>query len=211
MRTGNAAITWARENRNRAPAGHGSTYAGQSRTWYRMCLQYVRLSYGIPGGTANAGLAWDRAQHKHRTDNSSSIPRGVPVFWELPSVADHVALSAGDGWCWSNDVQTPGKCNKVRIDDITRAWNGTLLGWTEDLNGVRVWTPPRRRKTKNITAALSAKTRAARVYALKKVVENGSRKAASAARVWLAALEARDDANEQIAEARAVLKEQERR
>lgn len=108
----------------------------------RLCLQFVRMAFGLPAVYPDAGTAWDRAVHRHTVTQGSQVPRGVPVFWELPSVADHVALSLGDGWCLSNDIKRRGRIDRVRIDSITTAWGGQLLGWTEDLNGTRVYDAP---------------------------------------------------------------------
>lgn len=110
------------------------------QNWYRYCLKFVRMAFGLDGGTPDAGKAWDWARYKHRTSDPNSIPANVPVFWELPSVADHVAYSVGGGWCLSNDIRRTGKIDLVRIDEITRRWGGRLLGWTEDLNGKRVYS-----------------------------------------------------------------------
>lgn len=111
-------------------------------TWYRYCLAFVRIAFGRPGGTPDAGQAWDVAKHKHRTSDPQDIPADAPVFWELPSVADHVAYSLGDGWCLSNDILRSGEIDRVRIQTITSRWGAQLLGWTEDLNGDIVWTLP---------------------------------------------------------------------
>jgi GH25 family lysozyme M1 (1,4-beta-N-acetylmuramidase) len=111
--------------------------------WDNLCLRFVRLAFGVdyvgnwPTSERDAGRAWDRAIHKHRTTDPKTIPRGVPVFWELNTEADHVALSLGDGWCLSNDFVVNGRIDRVRIADISARW-GRLLGWTEDLVGNRV-------------------------------------------------------------------------
>lgn len=111
--------------------------------WDNLCLSFVRQSFGIdyvgdwPTSERQAGRAWDRAKHKHPTSDAGAIPRGVPVFWELATEADHVALSLGNGWCLSNDFVVDGRIDKVRIADISNRW-GRLLGWTEDLVGNRV-------------------------------------------------------------------------
>lgn len=196
-RIGAEAIAWARRNADRPPAGLGAT----DGTWFRMCLQFVRSALGLPGGIANAGLAWDRATRKHRTSNPADIPAGVPVFWELPSVEDHVALSIGGGLCISTDARRRGAADVVAIDSITRGWNAQLLGWTEDLNGVLIWTapaPPARKPTVNITRALTAKTRGARRRALERVAERGGKAAAAAARRWLAAMDEVDEARRDL-------------
>lgn len=136
-RTTRDAITWGR-------AWIGSTQKAPttSGTWYRWCLVFVRSCLGVDALHPSAGAAWDNAQRKHRTSDPSEIPAGVPVFWETPGEADHIALSVGDGRCLSNDIRTPGRIDEVPIDEITRTWGATLLGWTEDLNGVTVYTPP---------------------------------------------------------------------
>lgn len=108
----------------------------------RLCLQFVRMAYDLPVVYPDAGTAWDRATLRHPTHDADTIPRGVPVFFELPSVADHVALSLGGGWCLSNDVRRTGRIDRVRIDGIVTAWGAQLLGWTEDLNGARVYAAP---------------------------------------------------------------------
>ncbi|WP_235739030.1 hypothetical protein [Nocardioides alcanivorans] len=129
-RTGTDAIAWGR-----AQIRH------PTRGWYRWCLVYVRSAFGVPARWPDAGKAWDNAQRRHKTANAASIPAGVPVFWELPSVADHVALSTGGGMCLSNDIRRKGLIDEVPIDEITRRWGGQLLGWTEDLNGHTVYQP----------------------------------------------------------------------
>lgn len=111
--------------------------------WDNLCLSFVRQSFGIdyvgnwPNDDRNAGTAWDRAQIKHRETNPTKIPRGVPVFFELATAADHVVLSLGNGRCISNDFVVDGRIDVVSIADIARRW-GPLLGWTQDLVGNRV-------------------------------------------------------------------------
>ncbi|MDN7120322.1 hypothetical protein INN71_02835 [Nocardioides sp. ChNu-153] len=136
IRTPAEAIAWGRHwvtSRDDAPTS--------TDDWYRWCLVFVRSCFGVAARYSMAGQAWDHAQLKHRTSDPDTIPAGVPIFWELPGEADHVALSLGGGWCLSNDILRRGRIDRVRIDTITRAWGGQLQGWTEDLNGVRVWRP----------------------------------------------------------------------
>lgn len=130
MRTGEAAISWGRNQ-----------ITNPTQSWERLCLKFVRSCYGIPAKYADAGKAWDNAKHKHPTRDPMSIPRGVPVFFETPGTADHIVLSLGNGLCLTNDWSAPGKISVARIADIAARW-GQLLGWTEDLNGVPVYSPP---------------------------------------------------------------------
>jgi hypothetical protein len=121
-----------------------STYIG----W---CLKAVRTCYDVDAHdfTASNGRdplaheAYDYAAHKHPTTDPHAIPRGVPVFWRGGSSgAGHIAISTGDGGCWSTDIERNGYFDRVPIASIGTKWGMTLLGWTEDLNGVRVWTAP---------------------------------------------------------------------
>lgn len=118
--------------------------------WDNLCLSFVRQAFGIyynpdsawPTPDRNAGTAWDRATKKHRTSDPMSIPAGVPVFFEMPTVADHVVLSTGNGRCISNDFHVDGRIDPVRIADIAQHW-GPLQGWTEDLIGNDVYREPK--------------------------------------------------------------------
>lgn len=197
-RTAPDAIAWAR-----------GQVTDPDKSYYRLCLQFVRMAFGLSAVFPDAGTAWDQAKKKHKTTDPLKVPRGVPVFWELPTAADHVALSLGDGKCISNDVVTKGRINVVTIDSITRNWNGKLLGWTEDLNGQTVYTPPARR-TPNITKALNARTNAQRIEALNDVSENGSKMAAKHAQAWIDAIQTIQQAKARADKAREALKKLER-
>lgn len=136
MRTPEQAIAWAR-----ARVGHTG--------WDNLCLSFVRQAFDVyytpdylwPVEDRNAGTAWDRAEFKHRTSNPMDIPAGVPVFFEMATAADHVVLSTGHGRCIGNDFVVDGRIDTNSIAEIAAKW-GPLLGWTEDLVGNRIWTPP---------------------------------------------------------------------
>lgn len=137
IRTGPAARAWGRAQitKTSAPTSTGN--------WYRWCKVFVRMCFNVPSdGTPDAGRAWDRAKFKHVESDPKKIPADVPVFWELPSVADHVAYSTGGGMCLSNDILREGRVDEVPIDLITRKWGGRLLGWTEDIDSKRVYEAP---------------------------------------------------------------------
>ena len=129
-RTGAAAIRYARKE-----------IANQSRNWRQLCLAFTRTCFNVGPRDASAKIGWQRAKLKHPTTRAASIPVGVPVWWEI-GVYDHVAISTGNGKCVSTDILRSGKPDEVDIDLITRRWNATLLGWSEDINGVRVYTAP---------------------------------------------------------------------
>jgi hypothetical protein len=135
-RTAKQAIAWAKSRKG-------------SYGWDNLCLSFVRQAFGVyynPDSDwhtqeRNAGTAWDRAKKKHRTTNPLDIPAGVPVFFEMRTVADHVVLSTGNGRCLSNDFVVDGRIDEVSIAEIATHW-GPLLGWTEDLVGNQVYNPP---------------------------------------------------------------------
>jgi hypothetical protein len=54
----------------------------------------------------------------------------------------HVALSDGGGYVWSTDVLRPGKVDRVTAASITHNWGLSYVGWSEDINGERVYVPP---------------------------------------------------------------------
>ena len=115
----------------------------RSRDWTGWCLVFVRSAFGVPAQQPDAASAWANAERKHPVTSGSQVPRGVPVFWTGGSHGHgHIALSRGDGSVWTTDFVREGQVDVARIDDITRGWGLTLAGWTEDLNGVTVWTPP---------------------------------------------------------------------
>lgn len=130
-RTGAQAIAWAKAQSTKP-----------SRSWHNLCLMFVRSCFGVAAKYGSARLAWQGAKRRHETTDAGSIPAGVPVFWRTGTVNWHVAISAGDGYCWSSDIGGKGKVGRIGIAALSRAWGATLLGWTEDLNGVRVYTPP---------------------------------------------------------------------
>lgn len=106
-----------------------------------LCLQRVRILYGVAAKYPDAAKAWHYTVHKH-TDGSVP-PRGALVWWTGGS-ADHghVALSTGGGWCWSTDIKRPGYFDLVPTADIARKWGMKYVGWSEDINGVRVIRVP---------------------------------------------------------------------
>ncbi|MDM7831478.1 hypothetical protein [Cellulomonas edaphi] len=107
-----------------------------------MCLKFVRTCYGVPPRYESAIKAWENAKHKHPTHNPGSMPAGVPGFMTHPrSVYQHVFVTLGDGMMRTTNSVT-GRIHTVAIQSwLNSGW--TLLGWTEDLNGVRVFAAPR--------------------------------------------------------------------
>lgn len=107
-----------------------SGYAG-------MCLKFVRQAYGVDGVYPSAFVAWKSAQFRHPQDDPRRIPDNVPVFFApLRSPYGHVAFAVGDGLM----ITTNSATNRIHRHTIA-SWMNVgydLLGWTEDINRVRV-------------------------------------------------------------------------
>jgi hypothetical protein len=123
-RLGGSVLTWIRSHRTWSP---------------EHCLQYVRTAFNVDPKYASAIDAWTGAEHKHHGDPTP--PPAVPVFFAGGRYG-HIAVSAGAGNCWSTDQPHAGSVAKVGIADLARAWGKTYVGWSEDLNGQRVWSAP---------------------------------------------------------------------
>lgn len=115
----------------------------QIKKWHAMCLYFVRSCFGLPSVYGKAKTAWEGAKYRHATTNADSIPAGVPVFWRTGTVNWHIAISIGGGRCYSTDIGGKGKVGLIGIAELSRRWGATLLGWSEDLNGFRVYTKPK--------------------------------------------------------------------
>lgn len=105
-----------------------------SRNWGAWCLVFVRSAWGVAALYPSAEKGWYGTRHRMGT---GTPPAGAPVWW-TNGRHGHVALSAGGGYCWSNDVVTYGRIHKVAISRITRQWGQRYRGWTRDINGVVV-------------------------------------------------------------------------
>ena len=134
-RTGTKAIAWAK-----------AQASDPTRSWHNLCLMFTRSCFGVAAREPNAKRAWETAKRRHATTNAATIPAGVPVFWRTRTVNWHIAISIGGGYCYSSDIGGRGKIGKIGIDALSRAWGATLLGWSEDLNGFRVYTKPAAKK-----------------------------------------------------------------
>lgn len=109
------------------------------RLWRGLCLKFTRTMLGAPGGANSAIEAWNATRPGDR--HTDTPPAGVPVFWRGGHYG-HAALSMGDGKILSTDIRRAGKVDIVPIELVHQRWGYELLGWTETLNGKRVWAAP---------------------------------------------------------------------
>lgn len=132
--------TWPGIRAARAQSETGKPFHGEG--W---CLVYVQECFGIKAGDPGVTIApdaigaWRQAKVKHPETDPVKIPRGYPMFWSGGSAGHgHIAISAGGGFCWSTDIKRIGFFDRVPVTQIHAQWGLTLLGWTEDLEGVTV-------------------------------------------------------------------------
>lgn len=122
-----------------------------------MCLKATREAFGVAahdftpdnGRDPLAREAWQFAKHKHPVGKSAvdraKIPANVPVFFSKPNDpygAWHVMVGCGGNKGRSTDIVRVGRLDSCTIEQVEREWGLVLLGWTEDLNTKRVYTPP---------------------------------------------------------------------
>jgi hypothetical protein len=104
------------------------------------CLQEVRGVFGIGAKYPSAVSAWNHAAHRHV---GARPPAGavVPVFFNTSNPYEHVAIAIGDG----RVVTINGSRWSIysSIEAMASAWRVSYLGYSEDLNGVRLYTPPK--------------------------------------------------------------------
>ncbi len=104
------------------------------------CKRRVRELYNVPSdGAGSAAIAWTRTRHRH-TFVDQAPPPGALIWW-LGGAHDygHVALYAGDGQVWSTDIKRGGYFDLVPVHTIVTSWPSLrLVGWSEDIDGVRV-------------------------------------------------------------------------
>jgi hypothetical protein len=105
------------------------------RRWRGLCLAFVRTCWGFPPtGIFDANEAWRRTTRKRL---KGTPPPGAPIYWAVGKHG-HVALSAGNGRCYSNDIRRRGKIDLVPISEITRKWGARYRGWAEDYVGTKL-------------------------------------------------------------------------
>lgn len=132
VRTGRAAGAWFRDQVGKAE-------------YHLMCKAFVAAGFNAePSTSPTAIAAWEQAEHKHPVHDPEKVPAFVPVFLDTSNAAEHVAATVGRDRTGhrlvvSTDAGPGGTVGLVRLADLMR-W-GPIIGWTEDINHQRVWTP----------------------------------------------------------------------
>lgn len=106
-----------------------------------MCLREVRECYQVGPKHPDASTDWRESPSKHIGDRTP--PRGVPVYWTGGSGGHgHIAIATGDGNIWSTDSRRPGYFDRVPLSAPERDWGLKYVGWSEHINGIRVYLDP---------------------------------------------------------------------
>ena len=107
-----------------------------SKGYKGLCLQFVRVCYGISAKYPSAASAWSNAKKKHHTSKLGDVPIGAPVFFSAATPYGHVAIYLGGGKFRTN-YSAKGTVITANLDHAV--FRGLrMLGWTEDLNGVTI-------------------------------------------------------------------------
>lgn len=100
------------------------------------CQKYVRLQcWELPSLYGSAIEAWNGARWKHPGDRTP--PLGAPCFYKGGQYG-HVVIWTDGGPIRSTDCPSSGRVSETDLAWPEREWGQTYLGWTEDLNGVRL-------------------------------------------------------------------------
>jgi hypothetical protein len=141
-------------------SAHGPQFGtGQCMMRNRMLVDAPSIGDYDGDGMADAEDGWKYAKRRHPTTLVNDIPGGCFVWWGGGSHDNgHVAFAPLDhpGYCWSTDIERNGYFDLVPIGLIAAKWGLPLLGWSEDIDGVTVWTPPPAPTEREMNAMLLA-------------------------------------------------------
>jgi hypothetical protein len=110
------------------------------------CLDFATRVFNVPNKYDFAWQAWSNAQYRHPTSESlPDVP--VPVWFEWTGLVDNVRANWGHVAVWfpgKGVLSSPFSINQKQqwFDTpqklITYLGSGSYVGWSEDINGVRI-------------------------------------------------------------------------
>lgn len=142
----------------RTPAQAIATALSITTGFGGQCLQFSRTCYAIGPKYPSAYEAWLNAKIKHPTSNTKNIPKGAPIFFKSPNHnLGHVAIYLGGGKMRSSNTKANNRIYTVPVSTYVNK-GYTLLGWTEDINGVEIsglkppslWSKARSKKVQDV-------------------------------------------------------------
>lgn len=93
--------------------------------WYNRCLAFVNAAWNYQVPRFRLGTARQSMNAGRRT-MAGRPPAGAGVYWDT-GPAGHIALAAGDGSVYSNDIVKAGRIDRVR-QQVVNKW-GPYRGW----------------------------------------------------------------------------------
>jgi hypothetical protein len=104
------------------------------QSWYDRCGEFNAMCRGYGGSGWNT--AADQGYAVVTNNDHTKAPVGAVHFWG--GGAGHVALDAGNGYIWSNDILRSGQIDKVPFSAIANNWGKPYIGWA-DGNAQHTW------------------------------------------------------------------------
>lgn len=106
------------------------------------CLAYAREMFGAPGGVTWAWQAWENAKYKHSASEALPTDVDVLLWYSYKGTEGHVTVNVVGRGIYSSPYQR-GTTHAVlaSIADVERIYGVVYVGWSEDVNGVRVCEP----------------------------------------------------------------------
>lgn len=105
--------------------------ANQYQNWQNECGSFVAHAFGF-GGSGYATAA-AQGQAVGVNGNHSSAPIGSLHFWteqgSWSAGAGHIAIDAGNGNIWSNDLQVNGEIHLSPFTGPVNQWGLVYMGW----------------------------------------------------------------------------------
>lgn len=108
-----------------------ATIANQYQSWLNDCGMFVAMAHGY------GGSGWDTAADQGAAagvnSNSSQAPIGSIHFWaeegSWTAGDGHVAIDAGNGQIYSNDLQVQGEIHLSPFTAPVTQWGLVYMGW----------------------------------------------------------------------------------
>lgn len=127
-----------------ATLGEVFNRCADTHTWeVGMCGQFCAAMYGYGfSGYRDAVAQWQATLSPLRHTDGSKPTAGALLFWGGGSQGHgHVAVSDGEGGCWSIDISGPGTVSRVSAGTINARWGLPYLGWIEPYFQGERWEP----------------------------------------------------------------------
>lgn len=106
-----------------------------------LCLVYAREVFGVGPKYPTAMKGWGASEYRHE-DKKYPHNMWVPIWFSLSdNPAGHVAVRQPDGSIWSASHPTSFEpVHHESLTDMEKYYSNrlTYLGWTEDIEGIRV-------------------------------------------------------------------------